>query len=181
MAPRTIILIGLALAFLVVPSTTTFFADWLWFDEVGYRPVFVKALTARTLIGSGVFVLTFLWLAANLRHALNAASGAPSSFTTREGFTIVLPTRDQLRPLAMLAAAAAALLVALFASSEWMTLLQWWHQTPFPAVDPILGTTPRSTSSRCRCSSWFVEWGWHWWLWRRSAQRPSTGSPANWR
>ena len=49
-----------------------------------------------------------LWLAAHLRHALNAASGAPASFTTREGFTIVLPTRDQLRPLALLAAAAAA-------------------------------------------------------------------------
>ena len=139
MAPRTIVLVVVVLAFFVLPSTTTFLVDWLWFDEVGYRPVFVKALTARTAIGLGVFVLAFLWLAANLRHALNAASGAPSSFTTREGFTIVLPTRDQLRPLAMMAAGAAAVLLGLFASSEWLTLLQWWHQTPFPSADPILG------------------------------------------
>ncbi len=113
--------------------------DWLWFGEVGYRPIFVKALTTRAAIGLGVFALSFLWLAAHLRHALSASSGAPSSFTTREGFTIVLPTRDQLRPLALLAVAAASLLLALIASSEWLTLLQWWHQTPFPAADPILG------------------------------------------
>jgi hypothetical protein len=59
------------------------------------------------------------------RHALHTASGAPASFTTREGFTIVLPTRDQLRPLAMLAAAAAPYRRAL-AASEWMTVAAWW-------------------------------------------------------
>ena len=139
MAPRTILLVVLFLAFFVLPSTTTFLVDWLWFEEVGYWPVFATAITTRSAIGVGVFAFTFLWLAANLRHALNAASGAPSSFTTREGFTIVLPTRDQLRPLAMLAAAAAAVLLALFASSEWLTLLRWWHQTPFTSADPILG------------------------------------------
>ncbi len=139
MARRTIVLVVFALLFFVLPSTTTFLVDWLWFGEVGYRPIFVKALTTRAAIGLGVFALSFLWLAAHLRHALSASSGAPSSFTTREGFTIVLPTRDQLRPLALLAVAAASLLLALIASSEWLTLLQWWHQTPFPAADPILG------------------------------------------
>jgi uncharacterized protein len=138
-SPRTLIFAALAVIFFVLPSLTTFLVDWLWFGEVGYQSVFVTTLTAKSLVGAGVFALAFLWLAANLRHALNAASAAPASFTTREGFTIVLPTRDQLRPLALLAAAVAASLVAVFAASEWLTVVSWWHRTDFPATDPILG------------------------------------------
>ena len=125
MGPRTIVILVLALLFFVLPSTTTLLVDWLWFGEVGYQDVYITSLTARLAIGAGVLVIAFLWLAAHLRHALNAAGGAPSSFTTREGFTIVLPTRDQLRPLAYLASAGAALLIALVASSEWLTVLSW--------------------------------------------------------
>jgi uncharacterized protein len=136
---RTLIFAALALIFFVLPSVTTFVVDWWWFGEVGYQSVFLTTLTAKTLAGAGVFVVAFLWLAAHLRHALNAASAAPASFTTREGFTIVLPTRDQLRPMAMLAAAIASGLIAVFAASEWMTILSWWHRTDFPAADPILG------------------------------------------
>src|SRR5262245_27264940 len=117
---------------------STFLVDWLWFGEVGFQPVFLTSLYARAVVGIVSFIVTLLWLAAHLRHALHTASGAPASFTTREGFTIVLPTRDQLRPLAMLAAAAAAALVGLFAASEWMTVLTWWYGTPFAASDPIL-------------------------------------------
>jgi hypothetical protein len=138
-SPRTLVFAALAVVFFVLPSVSTFLVDWLWFGEVGYQSVFVTTLTAKSLVGAGVFAIAFLWLAANLRHALNAASAAPASFTTREGFTIVLPTRDQLRPLAMLAAAVAGALVAVFAASEWLTVLSWWHRTDFPAADPILG------------------------------------------
>jgi uncharacterized membrane protein (UPF0182 family) len=138
-APRVVVIVVLAFLFFVLPSTTTFLVDWLWFGEVGFRQVYMTSLSARGAIGLGVFVVAFLWLAGHLRYALNAASGAPSSFTTREGFTIVLPTRDQLRPLAMLAAAAASVLVAMFTASEWLTILSWWHQTPFATNDPILG------------------------------------------
>jgi uncharacterized membrane protein (UPF0182 family) len=137
--PRALIFAALAVVFFVLPSTTTFLVDWLWFGEVGYQSVFVTSLTSKSLVAVTAFLVAFLWLAANLRHALNAASAAPASFTTREGFTIVLPTRDQLRPLAMLAAALAAALIAVFAASEWMTVLTWWHQAAFPSSDPILG------------------------------------------
>jgi uncharacterized protein len=138
-SPRTLVLIGLAFLFFVLPSTTSFAVDWLWFGEVGYQPVYLTSLLARAGVGATVFIAAFLWLAGHLRHALNAASGAPASFTTREGFTIVLPTRAQLRPLAMLAAAGGAALLAIFAASEWLTVLSWWYRTSFAASDPILG------------------------------------------
>jgi uncharacterized membrane protein (UPF0182 family) len=138
-SPRVLIFAALALIFFVLPSMTSFLVDWLWFGELGYQSVYLTSLTSKSLVGVVAFVVAFTWLAAHLRHALNAASAAPASFTTREGFTIVLPTRDQLRPLALLAAGLAAALVAVFAASEWMTVLSWWHQVAFPAADPILG------------------------------------------
>ena len=139
MSPRAIVFAALALLFFVLPSSTTFLVDWLWFGELGFRSVYVTTITGKSVVGTVAFLVAFIWLAANLRHALNAASAAPASFTTREGFTIVLPTRDQLRPLAMLAAALAAALISVFAGSEWMTVLSWWHQTAFATSDPILG------------------------------------------
>jgi uncharacterized membrane protein (UPF0182 family) len=138
-SPRALIFASLAVIFFVLPSSTTFLVDWLWFGEVGYRTVFLTSLTSKSVVGALAFLVAFIWLAAHLRHALNKASAAPASFTTREGFTIVLPTRDQLRPLAMLAAGVAAALIGVFAASEWMTVLTWWHQASFPTADPILG------------------------------------------
>jgi uncharacterized membrane protein (UPF0182 family) len=136
---RPLILAALALVFFVLPSMSSFFVDWLWFGEVGYQGVYFTTLSSKSVVGLAAFLISFVWIAAHLRHALNAASAAPASFTTREGFTIVLPTRDQLRPLAMLAAGVVAALIAVFAASEWMTALSWWHRTEFPAADPILG------------------------------------------
>ena len=108
MSPRAFILIALAIAFFVLPSTTTYLGRlavvWRSRLPAGFPDVAVR----RAAVGLVSFVVALAWLAGHLRHALNTASGAPASFTTREGFTIVLPTRDQLRPLAMLAAAAAA-------------------------------------------------------------------------
>ena len=133
------VILILAVLFFGLPSLTSILVDWLWFGEVGYQAVYLTTWYAKLLVSIVVFVLSFAWMAAHLRHALNAASAAPASFTTREGFTIVLPTRDQLRPLAMLAAAAAAALLALWAGSEWLTVLSWWHRTDFPTTDPVLG------------------------------------------
>jgi uncharacterized membrane protein (UPF0182 family) len=136
---RFFLVVAFVLLFFVLPSGTTLLADWLWFGELGYRDVFLTSVWARFGIGLSVFAVAFVWLAAHLRYALSAASSAPASFTTREGFTIVLPTRDQIRPLATAAAAIAALLLGLFASSQWLTALAWWHQQPFPVDDPLLG------------------------------------------
>ena len=53
--------------------------------------------------------LVAIGLAGAARPASRSArmSPAPLTFTTREGFTVALPTRDQLRPLVMLLAPSA--------------------------------------------------------------------------
>ena len=136
---RVLLLILAGAAIFVLPVTVDFLTDWMWFGEVGYRSVYSTEITARAVLAAGAFVAAIGWLAVHMRRALASVSPAPLAFTTREGFTVSLPTRDQLRPLVMLIVAGAAFLFASYASSQWLTVLSWWHQVPFGRNDPILG------------------------------------------
>jgi uncharacterized membrane protein (UPF0182 family) len=136
---RAGILVAAALAFFVVPAIVDFLADWLWFGEVGYRPIYTTIIGARFGVGVAAFVIAVAWLGLNVRVALAAIPAAPQTFTTGEGFTVALPTRAQVRPFVMGLAAVVAFLVASLASAQWMTMLRWWHQVPFNVADPVLG------------------------------------------
>jgi hypothetical protein len=136
---RIIVIVLAAAAFFVVPAAADFLADWMWFGEVGYRQVYSTEISIRALAGAATFLITVAWLTFHLRQAIAAISPAPVTFTTREGFAVALPTRDQVRPLVMVLVAVASFLLASFVSTQWMTLLNWWYQVPFGAADPVLG------------------------------------------
>lgn len=131
-----------ALVFFVLPSLLSLAVDWHWFSEVGYLPILTLSITARTLVGAGVFVLAAAWLILNLRAGWEALAEDPVSFTTRDGFTVALPSRAQLRPLAVIGGLLAAFLLASYGSNEWLRLLTWWRHVPFGGPDPILGLDP---------------------------------------
>lgn len=138
--PLRFVMLALAGAlFFFLPFTVDFLTDWMWFGEVGYRDVYATEITVRAVLAVAVFAVAAVWLTVNVRAALSAISPAPVAFTTSEGFTVALPTREQLRPLVMMAVVVAAFLLSSYASSQWMTVLTWWHQTPFGKSDPILG------------------------------------------
>ena len=136
---RLIVLLGLAAVLFFVPAVLEFLVDWLWFGEVGYRDVYSTSITARAVVGGVTFFAAFGWFSLHARFALQAISPAPITFTTREGFSVALPTRDQVRPMVLLLAAIASFLIASITSSQWMTLLTWFNQVPFGKVDPVLG------------------------------------------
>ncbi|HJU44817.1 MAG TPA: UPF0182 family protein, partial [Vicinamibacterales bacterium] len=136
---RFLLLVAAAVVFFLLPAGTDFLADWLWFGEVGYRPIFSTILTTRFAVAGVVFVIALVWLGFNIRLALSALSAAPLTFTTREGFTVALPTREQVRPFVMGLAAIVSFLVASLASVQWMVILRWWYQVPFNITDPVLG------------------------------------------
>jgi uncharacterized membrane protein (UPF0182 family) len=135
---RLILILTAGLLFFVLPGLVSLAADWLWFVEVGYLQVLTYSIGARFAVGAIVFGVTAAWLLLNLRTAWRSIADEPVSFTTRDGFTVALPTRAQLRPLAMLAGGGAAFLVASLASSQWLTVAAWWHQVAFDRADPIL-------------------------------------------
>ncbi len=131
----------LALAAVVaVVEAVPFYADWLWFQEVGYQQVFLQILSLR----GGLFVAAalagglFFW--ANLRIA--ARVRPPDVFWELEE-PLGLPSRVILEPLVRRALAPLAvllgLLLGLAASAEWPTLAAYRHAQPFGVADPIFG------------------------------------------
>ncbi|MSO36345.1 MAG: hypothetical protein EXQ54_07955, partial [Acidobacteria bacterium] len=136
---RFVLLVLAGALFFFLPLAVDFLTDWMWFGEVGYRDLYSTEIAARASLAVAVFVVAATWLMVHVRVALASISPAPVTFTTREGFSVALPTRDQLRPLVMLAVAVAAFLLSSYASSQWMTVLTWWHQAPFGKSDPVLG------------------------------------------
>jgi uncharacterized membrane protein (UPF0182 family) len=136
---RFAILIVLALAFLAGPAAVRFYTDWLWFGEVGYPQVFLTVLRAQSLLFVITFAVAAVWLAANLRLALASIGDLRPVFTTREGIQLPLPGRRQLRTIASGLAVVIAIMVALYASSQWEMWLAWRFAVPFGQADPILG------------------------------------------
>ena len=44
-----ILLLGTA-----IPALAEFYTDWLWYREVGYEQVFLRSLTARSLVSTAI-------------------------------------------------------------------------------------------------------------------------------
>jgi uncharacterized membrane protein (UPF0182 family) len=134
-----IVAVLLLVLFVGLPSIVDLAVDWLWFGEVGYRPVFVRSLSAQGALGSVVLLLLFAWLFANFRAALRAPHRRAFSVMTQAGPVTVSMEARVLRLLGDVVAAAIAGLVALVASSRWETWLFFRHATSFGVKDPILG------------------------------------------
>jgi uncharacterized protein len=137
--------IGIAVAaialfvFLAGPSLVSFYTDWLWYGEVGYQSVYTTRLRAQGTLFTIVFALAAVWLTGNLRTALTSIGDRRPTIVTRQGMEVPLPGRRQLQTLASAAASIVALLVALFAASEWERWLAWRNAVPFGQADPIFG------------------------------------------
>ena len=169
---RLALLLAAGLVFFLLPALLSLAADWQWFGEVGYLQILTLSVTAEVVLGGAVFVVAMAWLWVHLRVGLETLAEEPISYTTREGFTVALPSRAQLRPLATLAALIVSFLLANYAASAWLDVLTWWKHVPFGDPDPILGRNARSTSSRCRSSSSHAGSASAWSCSRRWAARP---------
>jgi uncharacterized membrane protein (UPF0182 family) len=106
---------------------------------VGYRQVFLTMLRTQGMLFTIAFLVAAAWLAVNLRIALATVGDLRPVFTTREGIEVPLPGRQQLRAIASGLALLLAILVALYASSQWETWLAWRNAVPFGQADPVLG------------------------------------------
>jgi hypothetical protein len=128
----------LAVLVLGVPSLVQVYTDWLWFGETGYQQVFLRILTARSVLGLVVFALTWVFVALNLLIALRAAPRREFQVLTPDGPRQVSLDPGRLRPMVLLASVVAALAAGAYASSNWDTWLFYRHATPFGQADPLL-------------------------------------------
>ncbi len=120
---RFLLFAVLAFVFFAGPALVRVYTDWLWFGEVGYQQVFFTMLSAQATLFVIAFVISAVWLAANLRMALATVGDQRPVFTTREGIEVPLPGRQQLGMIASAVAAVLGGVIALFASSQWETWL----------------------------------------------------------
>src|SRR5688500_16633531 len=122
-----------------VPAVAEFYTDWLWFQEVGYGQVFVRSLTAQSLVTVFAGLVTFALLAGNLVLALRSLRPRPFMIATPQGPQTIMMDPSSIRPLGLIAIGIISILTALYAGGRWEIWLYFLNRTPFGTADPILG------------------------------------------
>jgi uncharacterized membrane protein (UPF0182 family) len=118
----------------------SFYPDWLWFENLGFSPVFRTMLLSKFGFGAMVWLLLALIIGLNIYVAnrLNPRIGARGDFKV---------TGDYASQFGLSAATLKTLVIAfiLFAtfyfasksSAQWDLLLRYLYQQPFGSTDPV--------------------------------------------
>ncbi|MEO8482034.1 MAG: UPF0182 family protein [Acidobacteriota bacterium] len=127
-----------AILLFVIPSVASFYTDWLWFRELGYEGVFLRALNAQTAVFAGTFAAVYLFLFLNLRFARRRTEERPRVVigTGGDGRPLSVDGR-QLASLANPISIVAAMLVGFMGASNWLPWLSFFHHVAFNVSDPI--------------------------------------------
>lgn len=141
---RTRALIWLILALAVMAVSTTgqvlgLYADWLWFQEVQFTPVFVSVLQTQALLAVITGLVFFLILYGNLALAWRLAPREVLALGGEE--TLGLPRPELLAPhlrrLTRPGSLFVAALAGWFGTGRWEMVLRALYPTPFGGRDPL--------------------------------------------
>ncbi len=131
-----LVFLALGLAAQVVPL----YADWLWFQEVGYADVFTKILGLRGSLFGALALGVVVFLYVNL--TLAARTAAPDVIWELED-QLGLPGRGAIEPLIRrflpIVVGVISLAAGLRATAHWETILGYFNAVPFGTTDPLFG------------------------------------------
>jgi uncharacterized membrane protein (UPF0182 family) len=133
------LLIAALVFFFALPSLVEFYTDWLWFGELGYQHVFLRVLSTRSWIVCGMFAIVLGFILANLLLAFRSVTRRELVVVTAQGPRVVVIDPQHLRSLVHALAAVGALVLGLYAGSQWDTWLFYWYSVDFGTRDPVLG------------------------------------------
>lgn len=136
-----LLLLGAVVVLLLFATrVATFYTDVLWFDSIGFAPVFWTLLTTRIGIGVAAALVLFALLAGNL---LVAKRLAPPYRIPSPQEEAVERYREALEPFARPLLLGVAVIVGglsgLAMSANWSTVLLWANRVPFGRDDPQFG------------------------------------------
>ncbi len=128
-------LAGMLAFFIAASWASTYFVDWLWFQNLGYASVFWRTLGAKWAVGLagglafGLIIFSNLWVAAR-----DGVFLPPN--------VIPFPYYRWIRPRGILAAAALVglffgVMAGLSLSGQWLTVLLFLKRTSFGVADPL--------------------------------------------
>ena len=138
---KKLIIIGCGLiVILLLWSGVSIYPDWLWFENLGFSPVFWTMLLSKFGFGFMIWVILILIISLNLYVASRLSPGG------RAGLGIKAAD-DYIAQLGLSSRALNSLLIALIlilsfytaskGSYQWHLLLRYLQQQPFGSTDPI--------------------------------------------
>src|SRR2546422_257856 len=138
---QTVVLLVLVLVVLgLVGQIVPLYADWLWFQEVGYVQVFLTTLWYRGTLFTAVALGVLVFLYVNLTFA--ARTARPDVLWELED-QLGLPGRVVIEPLLRrflpIVLAFISFTSGLRASAHWETVLGYLNAVPFNTTDPLFG------------------------------------------
>ncbi|MDF3050301.1 MAG: hypothetical protein K0R87_1939 [Pseudonocardia sp.] len=137
----------------------SFYVDWLWFGEVGYRDVFSTIVFTRILqflLGAlviGGAVALSLWIAYRFRPVFVPVSG-PEDPIARYRTVII----SRLRLFGIGIPVLVGVVAGLAAQGDWRTVQQFLHSTAFNVTDPEFGIDISFYAFELPFYRWVLSW-----------------------
>jgi uncharacterized membrane protein (UPF0182 family) len=134
----TIVLIALFVILGGLSFAVSMYFDYLWFQELGKTTVFTTALYAKSLLGSVILLVSFLFLYLNFLFANRGPGliqiGIPTPTGQITAYTVTPTTVQTVSGLV-------ALIIGLFSgigeANNWEVVWRWLNRVNFNAADPI--------------------------------------------
>lgn len=135
------LLIGFALIVVfILWSIISLYPDWLWFDNLGFSPVFMKMLLYKYGFGAIVWLLLIALISVNIfiGKRLYPVSGSGTAIKEKSNYAAQFGMSDRtLNTLILAFIIILSFVVAYKSSRHWDLILRYRYQEPFGAVDPI--------------------------------------------
>jgi uncharacterized protein len=136
---RRIVLWIIAAVFIVltvIPWLASFFTDWLWFGEIGFRTVFATSLIWRIALFVLGGAFAFVYFYGNVRIARGAGTAFPVLFVNR-GDGVTIDVSRMFTRLFFPAALLLSFVTAVSLSAWWLTLLKGLNGVALGTSDPL--------------------------------------------
>ncbi|MBN1566590.1 MAG: UPF0182 family protein [Acidobacteria bacterium] len=134
----TVLIVAIFVFFGGLSFAVEMYFDYLWFAELGKTVVFTTSLYAKSLLGSGVLLVSFLFLYLNLLYANRGPGLIQIGIPTPTGqITAYTVEPDKVRKLSGVLSAAVGLILGLGVANSWEQVWRWMNRVDFNIQDPV--------------------------------------------
>ncbi|MFZ0484914.1 MAG: UPF0182 family protein [Desulfobacterales bacterium] len=138
---KKLLIIGIGfVAVLLLWIGVSFYPDWLWFENLGFSPVFWTMLLSKFGFGVMVWVLLALIIGINIYAAnrLNPPVGTRGDFKVADDVAAQFGlSTATLKTLVIAFILFATFYIASKSAAQWDLLLRYLYQQPFGSIDPV--------------------------------------------
>jgi hypothetical protein len=131
------VVVAVIAIFFLLPGIVALYADWLWFQEVGYQVIFAKTLMTKLALGLIGGVLVFVFFYGNLRLAAQFSEARARVVRLDEEQVVEINPGQVIGRLALPVSVLIGVLAGLSIAGQWFTWLQYRYALPVGEADPI--------------------------------------------